>query len=54
MKIIWILWVSDTEKPFIEAVFADKVKAEASLRYLKDTDDGRGYVYWIQEKEVTQ
>ena len=54
MKMIWILWVSDTEKPFIEAVFADKVKAEAALRYLKDTDNGRSYVYWIQEKEVTQ
>jgi hypothetical protein len=54
MKIIWILWGSDTEKPFIEAVFADKVKAESGLRYLKDTDDGRGYIYWIQEKEVTE
>jgi hypothetical protein len=52
MNTVWLLWESDSEKPFIEAVFADKVKAEAALRHLKDTDDGRGYIYWIQEKEV--
>lgn len=54
MRTIWLLWGSDTEKPFIDCVFADKVKAEAALRYLKDTDDGRGYIYWIQEKEVQE
>lgn len=54
MKTVWILWGSDTEKPWLEGVYADKVKAEADMRYLKDTDDGRGYIYWIQEKEVTK
>ena len=54
MKTVWILWGSDTEKPWLEGVYADKVKAEADMRYLKDKDDGRGYIYWIQEKEVTK
>lgn len=51
---VWILKGSDGETPWIEAVFIDKVKAEAALRYLKDTDDGRGYFYSIQEKEITE
>lgn len=54
MKIVWLLWGSDTEKPWLEAVYANKVKAEADLRYLKDTDFGRGYIYWIQEKGVKE
>jgi hypothetical protein len=52
MKFVWLLWGSDTEKPWVEAVFADKVLAESALRHMKDTDDGRGYIYWIQEKEI--
>lgn len=51
---VWILWGSDTERLWVEAVFDDKVKSEAALRYMKATDDGRGYVYWVQEKEITK
>lgn len=54
MKLVWILRGSDGETPWIEAVFIDKVKAEAALRYMQGTDDGRGYVYTIQEKEITE
>jgi hypothetical protein len=52
MKYVWLVWGSDMEKPWIESVCADKVLAESVLRYLKNSDDGRGYIYWIQEKEV--
>jgi hypothetical protein len=51
---VWILWESDTEKAHIEALFIDKVLAETHLRHMKDADDGRGYIYWIQEKQVTE
>lgn len=51
--LVWILWSSDTEKPFMEGLYIDKVLAEKHLRLLKEADDGRGYVYWIQEKEIT-
>lgn len=54
MKQVWLLWGSDTEKPWVESVFIDKVLAEFALRHMKITDDGRGYIYWIQEKEITQ
>jgi hypothetical protein len=54
MKQVWLLWGSDTEKPWIEGIFIDKVFAESALRHMKDTDDGHGYIYWIQEKEITQ
>lgn len=54
MKQVWLLWGSDTERPWLEHVFIDKVLAESALRHMKDTDDGRGYVYWIQEKGITQ
>lgn len=55
MKMVWLLWGSDTKTPWLlEAVYADKVKAEADLRYLENKEDGRGYIYWIQEKEVTK
>lgn len=54
MKYVWILKGSDGEGTWIEAVFIDKVKAEAAMRYLKDTDDGCGYFYTIQEKEITE
>lgn len=55
MKItmVYLLWVSDTETAHLENVFIDKVLAETALRHMKNTDDGRGYVYWIQEKEIT-
>ena len=54
MSTIWILKAGDGDKAWIEAVFADKTKAEAALRYMKETDDGRGFLYWIKEHEVTQ
>ena len=59
MKInfVWLLWVwarnSGTDRPWVEAVFVDKVLAEADLRALKDTDAGQYYNFWIQEKAVT-
>jgi len=58
MKInfVWLLWAwarnSGTDRPWVEAVFVDKVLAEADLRALKDTDAGQ-YNFWIQEKAVT-
>lgn len=54
MKIVFLLIGSDGDSIWIESVFIDKVKAESALRYLKDTDDGRGYIYTIQEKEITK
>jgi hypothetical protein len=61
MDTVWILMVSTTSpatgvarKGAIEAIFADKVKAEAALRHMKDTDDGRGFIYYIREHEVTR
>jgi hypothetical protein len=54
MKQVWLLWGSDTEKNWLEAVFIDKVLAELHLRHMRDTDDGRGYLYWIQEKGITK
>jgi len=57
MKYVWLLWIGDgvldEEKPWVEGVYVDKVKAEADMRLLKDADEGRGYIYWIQEKAVT-
>jgi hypothetical protein len=50
---VWLLWCSGPEKPWVLGVYTDKVRAEADMRLLKNTDDGRGYIYWIQEKEVT-
>jgi hypothetical protein len=47
MKQVWLLWGSDTETPWLEAVFIDKVLAELHLRHLTATDDGRGYRYCI-------
>ena len=53
MKYVWLLWGSDTERPWIEGVYTSKVKAEADLRILEDAEEC-GYIYWIQEKQVTQ
>ena len=55
MKYVWLLWGSDTETPWIEGVYDDKVQAEADLRILKEAgeeDNPCEYIYWIQEKEV--
>lgn len=59
MSYVWILWVSDRKSggKFIESVFADKVKAEASLRRLReDQENGRrtAFAYSLDMKEVTQ
>lgn len=55
MNYVWIVFGSDTEHPWVEAVFADKVKAESTLRLLNDQAkaEGHGYFYYIQEKRVT-
>lgn len=56
MRYVWLLWGSEggiTETPWIEGVYADKVKAEADLRLLR-TEAAMGDIYWIQEKQVTQ
>ena len=56
MKInfVWLLWISDGEKPWVEGVYVDKVKAEADMRLLKNAEAyTHGYIYWIQEKAVT-
>jgi hypothetical protein len=52
MKYVWLLWGSDTETPWIEGVYTSKVQAEADLRILEDAEEC-GYIYWIQEKQVT-
>jgi hypothetical protein len=63
MKInfVWLLWSWEREgdpdeiitRPYVEAVFTDKVLAEADLRALKDTDPDNKHNFWIQEKAVT-
>ena len=56
MKYVWLLWSADTNTRWIEGVYADKVRAEADLRILKEREEGDAtgrYIYWIQEKEVT-
>jgi hypothetical protein len=53
MRYVWLLWGSDAETPWIEGVYADKVKAEADLRILEDAEEC-WYIYLIQEKQVTQ
>jgi hypothetical protein len=54
MKQVWLLWGVYSETPWLEAVFIDKVLAELHLRHMRDTDNGRGGVYWIQEKGITK
>ena len=49
---VWLLWGSDTEVPWVEGVYANKVEAKSDLRLLKESDDGRGYIYWIEERPV--
>lgn len=53
MKEVYVLWTSDGRDKWIEDIFADKDRAEAALRYMKQTDTQPGvYHYWIQTKEV--
>ena len=57
MKYVWLLWASDTKTPWVEGVYTSKVQAEADLRILKDAeecDNPGGYIYWVQERRVTQ
>ena len=49
---VWILWGSDTQRPWIEEVFAHKIMAEKAMRECQDGDSNN--YYWIQEKEVMQ
>ena len=56
MRYVWLLWGSEggiTETPWIEGVYTSKVQAEADSRILEDAEEC-GYIYWIQEKQVTQ
>jgi len=59
MSYVWILWVRDRKSggKFIESVFADEVKAEASLNYFrKEQENGKrtAFAYSIEMQEVTQ
>ena len=59
MNYVWILWVRDRKSggKFIESVFADKVKAEASLRrFREEQENGRRteMAYSLEMKELTQ
>ena len=57
MKYVWLLWGDNADDSWIEGVYADKVKAEADLRILRQAEEDKDkdwrYIYWIQEKEVT-
>lgn len=58
MSYVWILWVRERKSggKFIESVFADKVKAEASLRRLReDQENGKrtAFAYSIEMQELT-
>jgi hypothetical protein len=52
MKVVYLLWSSDSEVQHLEEIFAYKIDAEKAMRLYKEQDDGRGYHYWIQEREV--
>ena len=59
MNYVWILWVRERKSggKFIESVFADKVKAEASLRRFREEQENGRYTemaYSLEMKEVTQ
>ena len=60
MKYVWLLWGDSANDSWVEGVYVDKVKAEADLRISQEVQadkdhpyGGRGFIYWIQEKEVT-
>lgn len=42
MKHVWLLIGSDTETKWVEAVFTDKVMAEALMRTLTEEDKDKG------------
>ena len=50
MKCVWILWGKDPEGKFIEAVYDDKVRAEADMRSLNERYQDSHY--FIQEKVI--
>jgi uncharacterized protein (UPF0248 family) len=54
MKLVWLLWGCDEQGSWLEAVYVDKVQAEAARRYLHNIDTGENCMYWIQEKEITK
>jgi hypothetical protein len=59
MNYVWILWVRERKSggKFIESVFADKVKAEASLRYFREEQENgkrTAFAYSIEMQELTQ
>jgi hypothetical protein len=59
MNYVWILWVRERKSggKFIESVFADKVKAEASLNYFREEQENgkrTAFAYSIEMHEVTQ
>ena len=53
MKYVWILVGNDGDGSWVEAVFADKVLAEAALRELNANPQRDAYLYTIQEKTIT-
>lgn len=54
MKTVWLLWGSDGNTPWLISVFVDKVLCEAHLRHEAKLEEGKGYIFWIQEKQVTK
>ena len=56
MKYVWLLWGDNADDSWVEGVYTSKVQAEADLRILRQAEEGkdRGYIYWIQEKRVTE
>jgi hypothetical protein len=54
MNTVWILFGHHSNNKWVEAVFVDKVLAEATSRQLNDRDKSEGYFYSIQEKGVTR
>jgi hypothetical protein len=52
MRLIWILWGSDSEGKFIDGIYADKVRAEADMDSCNELYPDAHY--WIQEKEITK
>lgn len=53
MKYVWILFGNDGNESWVEAVFDDKVQAEADLRRLNANPQRDAYLYTIQEKTIT-
>ena len=53
-KEAYLVVISDGETQWVEAVSLDKVKAEATMRELKEQDklSGRVYTYRIQVKPL--